>query len=134
MKLKFLFLFLSYSLSIHSQNNLLYADSSKDSLFFEQKKALLTATWHKPFSYSSIQSNHAPLGPYMGNGDVGVVAFTSDNSQTLKISKVEFCYGWLDRLGRQWSGCFAHWRGEYHCKLSGIFRLCHSQPGGPFRI
>ena len=45
-----------------------------------------------------------------------------------------FCYGWLDRLGRQWSGCFAHWRGEYHCKLSGIFRLCHSQPGGPFRI
>mgnify|MGYP003169459653 FL=1 len=97
MKLKFLFLFLSYSLSIHSQNNLLYADSSKDSLFFEQKKALLTATWHKPFSYSSIQSNHAPLGPYMGNGDVGVVAFTSDNSQTLKISKVDFVTdGWTD--------------------------------------
>ena len=100
MKLKFLFLFLSYSLSIHSQNNLLYADSSKDSLFFEQKKALLTATWHKPFSYSSIQSNHAPLGPYMGNGDVGVVAFTSDNSQTLKISKVDFVTdGWTDWAG-----------------------------------
>ncbi len=78
------------------QNNLFQGELVKSQVryktefanIFEQKKALLTATWHKPFSYSSIQSNHAPLGPYMGNGDVGVVAFTSDNSQTLKISKV----------------------------------------------
>ena len=36
----------------------------------------------------------------MGNGDVGVVAFTSDNSQTLKISKVDFVTdGWTDWAG-----------------------------------
>lgn len=74
--------------------------SPDDSLFFEQKRELLTATWHEPFSYSSIKSNHAPLGPYMGNGDVGVITFTSDNSQTLKISKVDFVTdGWTDWAG-----------------------------------
>ena len=73
---------------------------SDDSLFFAQKKGLLTATWKEPFSYNSIKSNHAPLGPYLGNGDVGVVAFTSDNSQTLKISKVDFVTdGWNDWAG-----------------------------------
>lgn len=73
---------------------------SNDSLFFAQKKGLLTATWKKPFSYNSIKSNHAPLGPYLGNGDVGVVAFTSDNSQILKISKVDFVTdGWSDWAG-----------------------------------
>lgn len=66
------------------------ADEKKDSLFFESKKELMTAFWEEPFSWNAIRSNHAPLGPYMGNGDVGVVAFTSDNSQTLKISKVDF--------------------------------------------
>lgn len=67
-----------------------WADEKKDSLFFESKKELLTAVWDEPFGWNNIRSNHAPLGPYMGNGDVGVVAFTSDNSQTLKISKVDF--------------------------------------------
>lgn len=62
----------------------------KDSLFFDSKKDLMTAFWEEPFSWNVIRSNHAPLGPYMGNGDVGVVVFTSDNSQTLKISKVDF--------------------------------------------
>lgn len=65
-------------------------DVEKDSLYFGSKKDLMTASWEKPFSWNEIRSNHAPLGPYMGNGDVGVVAFTSDNSQTLKISKVDF--------------------------------------------
>lgn len=64
--------------------------AKQDSLYFESKKELMTATWTEPFSWNAIRSNHAPLGPYMGNGDVGVVAFTSDNSQTLKISKVDF--------------------------------------------
>lgn len=71
-----------------------------DSLFFAQNHELITATWHAPFSYTSKKSSNAPLGPYMGNGDVGVVAFTSDNSQTLKISKVDFVTdGWTE-----WSG------------------------------
>lgn len=74
--------------------------SDRDVLYFEQKKDLLTASWDKPFGYESIKSNHAPLGPYMGNGDAGVVAFTSDNSQTLKISKVDFVTdGWSDWAG-----------------------------------
>ncbi|SDE10475.1 glycosyl hydrolase family 95 catalytic domain-containing protein [Niabella drilacis] len=102
MNRKYLFglLFLGQGLLLQAQKNLLQADASKDALFFEQKKALLTATWHQPFSYSSIKSNSAPLGPYMGNGDIGVVAFTSDNSQTLKISKVDFVTdGWTDWAG-----------------------------------
>ena len=68
--------------------------------FLNKKRHCLRQHGNKPFSYSSIQSNHAPLGPYMGNGDVGVVAFTSDNSQTLKISKVDFVTdGWTDWAG-----------------------------------
>lgn len=71
-----------------------------DSLFFAQKKELLTATWNEAFGYEQIKSNHAPLGPYMGNGDVGVVAFTSGSSQTLKLSKVDFVTdGWSDWAG-----------------------------------
>ena len=100
MKLKFVFIFLSYSLFLHSQNTVINVNSQEDSLFYEQKRELLTATWHEPFSYSEIKSNQAPLGPYMGNGDVGIVAFTSDNSQTLKISKVDFVTdGWTDWAG-----------------------------------
>lgn len=100
MKLNITFLLLASSLSLFSQNKTLNMSLPDDSLFFEQKRELLTATWHEPFSYSSMKSNHAPLGPYMGNGDVGVVAFTSDNSQTLKISKVDFVTdGWTDWAG-----------------------------------
>ena len=76
------------------------ADSAADSAYFARKHKMLTATWHSPFSYVDTRTNHAPLGPYMGNGDVGVVAFTSDNSQTLKISKVDFVTdGWTDWAG-----------------------------------
>lgn len=100
MKLKFLLFFLGNSLWLSSLNIVLNTGSSDDLLFFEQKKELLTARWDAPFSYSSIKSNQAPLGPYMGNGDVGIVTFTSDNSQTLKISKVDFVTdGWTDWAG-----------------------------------
>lgn len=76
------------------------AECVQDSLFFVSKKELLTARWNKPFSYTEVRSKHAPLGPYLGNGDVGVIAFTSDNSQTLKISKVDFVTdGWADWAG-----------------------------------
>lgn len=100
MRLKFTFIFFSCSLFLYAQNNGLNVNSLEDSLYYEQKRELLTATWHEPFSYSSIKSNQAPLGPYMGNGDVGIVTFTSDNSQTLKISKVDFVTdGWSDWAG-----------------------------------
>lgn len=56
--------------------------------------------WYKFFSYSSIQSNYIFLGFYMGNGDVGVVVFILDNSQILKILKVDFVMdGWIDWVG-----------------------------------
>lgn len=101
MKFILCLLCLSCNLLMYPQSGVQAISSSdEDSLFFQQKRELLTATWHEPFSYSSIKSNHAPLGPYMGNGDVGVVAFTSDNSQTLKISKVDFVTdGWSDWAG-----------------------------------
>lgn len=71
-----------------------------DAIFFERKKALLTAIWDKPFGYDEIKSNHAPLGPYMGNGDVGIVCYTTDSSQTIQISKVDFVTdGWSDWAG-----------------------------------
>lgn len=100
MKLKITLLLLGCNFLLYSQNNILDTMLPEDTSFFAGKKELLTATWHEPFSYSSIKSNQAPLGPYMGNGDVGVVAFTSDNSQTLKISKVDFVTdGWTDWAG-----------------------------------
>lgn len=100
MKLKTTLLLLSCNCLLYAQSNVLDVMAPKDTSFFAGKKELLTAAWHEPFSYSSIKSNQAPLGPYMGNGDVGVVAFTSDNSQTLKISKVDFVTdGWTDWAG-----------------------------------
>jgi len=124
MKKTFFFSFLFCSLFSYSQHNMLQFigssanesvpgsltktgndivaanQSRKDSLYFEQKRGLLTAIWEKPFSYSSIKTNHAPVGPYMGNGDVGIVCHTSDNSQTLRLSKVDFVTdGWNDWAG-----------------------------------
>lgn len=76
------------------------AANSADAQFFQRKKKLLTATWTSPFPYSTVKSNHAPLGPYMGNGDVGVVSYTTGNSQTLHMSKVDFVTdGWSDWAG-----------------------------------
>ncbi|MGN1235871.1 MAG: glycosyl hydrolase family 95 catalytic domain-containing protein, partial [Bacteroidaceae bacterium] len=58
--------------------------------YFNGYKDALTAVWNNPFSYESIRSKDAPRGPYMGNGDVGVIAYASANSQTLRFSKVNF--------------------------------------------
>ena len=63
---------------------------TREEAFFQSKRQLLTATWDRPFCYDSIRSTHAPLGPYMGNGDVGCVSYTDANSQTILISKVDF--------------------------------------------
>lgn len=73
---------------------------SADKAFFRLHTPLLTASWNQPFDYESIKSNHAPLGPYLGNGDIGVVSHTTYNSQTLRISKVDFVTdGWNDWAG-----------------------------------
>ncbi|WP_316790411.1 glycosyl hydrolase family 95 catalytic domain-containing protein [Pedobacter frigoris] len=85
---------------LKSKKSVKIDDSKVDSLFLQKKKNLLTATWDTPFGYSSVKSNHAPIGPYMGNGDVGVVCHTSENSQTFRISKVDFVTdGWSDWAG-----------------------------------
>lgn len=74
--------------------------SNQDDLFFLSKKNLMTAVWNSPFSYESIRTNHAPIGPYIGNGDVGVISHTTENSQTFRISKVDFVTdGWSDWAG-----------------------------------
>ena len=76
-------------------------DEQKDEAFFAGKRNLLTAKWEEPFSYESIRSKHAPMGPFMGNGDVGCVSHTTANSQTIRISKVDFVTdGWEDWTGR----------------------------------
>ena len=68
--------------------------------FMKRKGSLITVEWNDPFSYNDIKTNHAPKGPYLGNGDVGVVAHTAYNSQTLSISKVDFVTdGWSDWAG-----------------------------------
>ncbi|MCX2454311.1 hypothetical protein OQX61_23780 [Pedobacter sp. PLR] len=75
-------------------------ETKTDSLFFAKKISLLTATWDTPFGYHSIKSKSAPIGPYIGNGDVGVVCRTSGNSQNFRISKVDFVTdGWSDWAG-----------------------------------
>lgn len=72
----------------------------EDAAFLAGKKKLLTARWDQPFGAKETVSNHAPLGPYMGNGDVGVVSHTTAATQTLRISKVDFVTdGWADWAG-----------------------------------
>lgn len=91
---------LIFSVPVMGQTDTRVSQCDKDAIFFESKKALLTATWDKPFGYESGKSNHAPLGPYMGNGDVGMVCYTTDSSQTIQISKVDFVTdGWSDWAG-----------------------------------
>lgn len=68
--------------------------------FFQGKRPMMTAVWAAPFGYEEIKSNHAPRGPFLGNGDVGVVAYTAAGEQTLRISKVDFVTdGWSDWAG-----------------------------------
>lgn len=71
-----------------------------DDRFFQGKKEMLTAVWTAPFSYEMIKSNNAPRGPFLGNGDVGAVAYTAAGAQTLQLSKVDFVTdGWSDWAG-----------------------------------
>ena len=61
---------------------------------------MLTARWNSPFSQAETASKHAPKGPYLGNGDVGLVSYTSENGQTLQPSKVDFITdNWSDWAG-----------------------------------
>ncbi|MGM9695124.1 MAG: glycosyl hydrolase family 95 catalytic domain-containing protein [Alloprevotella sp.] len=82
-----LFIF-SLGVSAHAENLLeTYADK-------------LTSIWTAPFSWEDIRTKDAPIGPYLGNGEVGVVAHTTLQSQTLRISKVNFVTdGWNDWAG-----------------------------------
>ena len=83
-----------------SQQTIAAKQAKADATFFAKKKQLLTAIWHAPFSYNSIKTNNAPIGPYMGNGDVGLVCHTAGNSQTFHLSKVDFVTdGWSDWAG-----------------------------------
>lgn len=74
--------------------------NNPDDLFFQNKKKMLTARWNSPFSQAETASKHAPKGPYLGNGDVGLVSYTSENGQTLQLSKVDFITdSWSDWAG-----------------------------------
>lgn len=77
------------------------SNADRDFMNYMKRKApLITVNWSAPFPYETIRTNHAPKGPYLGNGDVGVVAHTGYNSQTLRISKVDFVTdGWSDWAG-----------------------------------
>lgn len=61
-----------------------------DREFFGKKHGMLTAVWTEPFSYDEVRSNNAPKGPFLGNGDVGVVCNTTAASQTVQLGKVDF--------------------------------------------
>lgn len=118
MKRYFLFLSLSaLAATAFAESRLPEADKA----FWESKREMLTAVWQQPFSYESIRSKHAPLGPYMGNGDIGCVAYTAYNSQTLLVSKVDFVTdGWSD------------WAGSGAAALpAGGVRISVDSPEGP---
>lgn len=99
-------------------------DQDADIRFFKNKKDLLTATWPSPFGYDAVKSNHAPQGPYIGNGDIGVVSYTSAESQTLQISKVDFVTDdWND-----WAG-----KGAAALPVGGVSIAAGSLPATGFR-
>lgn len=75
-------------------------DVNLDDLYFQQKRNMLIARWTTPFSKEDVESRHAPRGPFLGNGDVGLVSYTSENEQTLQLSKVDFITDdWTDWTG-----------------------------------
>lgn len=76
------------------------AARNEDDRFFREKHEMLTAVWTVPFGYEQVRSNNAPKGPFLGNGDVGVVCHTSSAGQTMQLSKVDFVTdGWKDWAG-----------------------------------
>lgn len=74
--------------------------SAADHDYMVRKAPSITVTWDEPFSYESIRSISTHKGPYLGNGDVGVLAHTDYETQTLKISKVDFVSDGF----RDWAG------------------------------
>lgn len=87
-------------LSLLAANCGAMAQQLADDAYFRKKHPALTAVWTSPFSHKEVDSRHAPGGPFLGNGDVGLTCYTTANSQTLLLSKVDFITdGWKD-----WSG------------------------------
>lgn len=71
-----------------------------DDRYFQNKRGMLTARWTAPFGKEDVESSHAPKGPFLGNGDVGLVSYTSEKGQTLQLSKVDFITDdWTDWTG-----------------------------------
>ena len=104
---------------VYSQNK-----EKADAAYFRDKKSLLTAVWTSPFGYAEIESKHAPKGPFLGNGDVGVVSYTSEKGQTLLVSKVDFVTDdWSD-----WAGT-----GPAALPAGSIRIMVDAQPGTGFR-
>ena len=104
---------------VYSQNK-----EKADAAYFRDKKSLLTAVWTSPFGYAEIESKHAPKGPFLGNGDVGVVSYTSEKGQTLLVSKVDFVTDdWSD-----WAGT-----GPATLPAGSIRIMVDAQPGTGFR-
>ena len=95
-----------------------------DEMYFNSKRQMLTARWEQPFSREEVESRHAPKGPFLGNGDVGIVSHTSQEGQTLQISKVDFITdNWED-----WTG-----NGPAALPVGGLTIKVHSQPAEGFR-
>ena len=82
-------------LCTHAQTS----DASADA-FLKKYQPLITARWTAPFDSASVVTNNAPAGPYLGNGEVGVVTYTTKSGQTLRLSKVNFVTDGKD----DWSG------------------------------
>lgn len=98
-------------------------DRKSDIAYFGDKKDMLTAVWTSPFNYKEIESKHAPKGPFLGNGDVGIVSYASEKGQTLLISKVDFVTdGWTD-----WTGT-----GPAALQAGGVHIIVNSQPATGF--
>lgn len=76
------------------------AATPEDAAYFERNRKLIAVEWTEPFGYESVRSKDAPIGPYLGNGDVGAVAWTSAFGQTLRLSKVDF----VTDAWRDWAG------------------------------
>ena len=77
-----------------------YSTEPDDNEFFQRHRQAISPRWTSPVERKNAISRHAPLGPYIGNGDVGAVAYSTFNSQTLRIGKVDFVTdAWSDWAG-----------------------------------
>lgn len=94
-----------------------------DAGYFKDKKQILTARWNQPFSQEETESRHAPKGPFLGNGDVGIITYTTSDGQTLRTGKVDFITdNWED-----WTG-----NGSAALPVGGLEINVYSQPAEGF--